>query len=151
MLERFQTSTGVSSAQLAGGDGMWPQGGGEEGGNNRLPLRTVDTMDTNPLLVSPMEVQGVQQQVSLDTTSLKFRPKNFLSWFVEFWSQKACFFCFKSRLPTMVWFSSYSMRHVENLGTRWGLKVVTNLQECSRTPMEPFSFHSSTLRYANQQ
>ena len=67
MLERFQTSTGVSSAQLAGGDGLWPQGGGEEGGNNRLPLRTVDTMDTNPLLVSPMEVQGVQQQVSLDT------------------------------------------------------------------------------------
>jgi len=64
MLERFQTSTGVSSAQLAGGDGLWPQGGGEEGGNNRLPLRTVDTMDTNPLLVSPMEVQGVQQQVT---------------------------------------------------------------------------------------
>ena len=72
MLERFQTSTGVSSAQLAGGDGMWPQGGGEEGGNNRLPLRTVDTMDTNPLLVSPMEVQGVQQQVSLNTASLEF-------------------------------------------------------------------------------
>ena len=81
MLERFQTSTGVSSAQLAGGDGMWPQGGGEEGGNNRLPLRTVDTMDTNPLLVSPMEVQGVQQQVSLD---IQIWTKKILSWFVEF-------------------------------------------------------------------
>ena len=65
MLGQFQTSTNPPSSVQQQGGMMWTGEGG--GGFEPPPLRQADTLEANPTMVSPMDVQQQQRQPNVSS------------------------------------------------------------------------------------